>query len=352
MEINGHHLDRPLAQGGMGIGISLDGLAGAVARAGGLGVLSSAYAGLHEPGFWDNPKGVSLKALTRRIRQARDRAGDRGLVGVNIMRAVSDYKEQVQAALAGGVDVIVSGAGLPLDLPNLVGKASVLLAPVVSGGRVAKLICRYWLKHADRLPDLVVVEGPFAGGHLGFKGEELAADREPALDDLVREVRKALAPYEEKKGRPIPIIAAGGLVDRADVQAALEVADIAQLGTRFIATDECDAAQAFKDRIIQAQDEDVMVIESPVGMPGRALKSPLTLAVAQGDRRPPATCYKCLGPCNPATTPYCISRALVASAQGDWENGLFFSGAHVGKINRQTPVAEVFTEVLGEGGTL
>lgn len=346
MEINGHRLERPLAQGGMGIGISLDRLAGAVAKEGGLGVLSSAYAGLYEPGFWDDPKGISLKALTERIRRARDRAGAHGLIGVNIMRAVSDYKDQVQAALDGGVDAIISGAGLPLELPGLVGKASVLLAPVVSSGRVAKLICRYWYKHAKRLPDFVVVEGPSAGGHLGFKLADLTDSRQPTLADLLADVCKSLAPYEQEAGRRIPIVAAGGLMDSADVSAALQLADIAQLGTRFIGTEECDASPEFKRRLLEAADDDVMLVQSPVGMPGHALKSPLTLAMAEGERRPPAKCYKCLSPCKPAETPYCISRALVAAAQGDWEKGLFFSGSRVGKMKDLWTVADVFEAVL------
>lgn len=339
----------PIVQGGMGIGISLDRLAGAVARRGGMGVLSSAYAGLHLPGFAERPRETTLRALPALLKKARERAGEHGLIGINIMCAVKDYREHVEAALAGGADAIISGAGLPKELPGMVGDAPVLLLPIVSGGRVTTLLCRYWQRHFSRLPDAVVLEGPAAGGHLGFAQEALRPEALPDWRHLLAEVRSALAPFEAAAGRAIPVIVAGGMASAQALREALAAgAHAVQIGTRFAATREGDAAQGFKERLVAAAAEDVTIVQSPVGMPGRALRSPLIERLRQGELLKPQRCYRCLTPCPYPETSYCISQALLAAARGDWENGLFFCGTDVGEIDRIETVDEVIDALLSE----
>lgn len=343
-------LSIPMVQGGMGIGISLDRLAGAVASCGGMGVISSAYAGLHAPGFAEKPRETTIEVLPRLLRRARERAQGKGLIGINIMCAVKDYQAHVQAAIAGGADAIISGAGLPKALPGLVGDAAVMLMPIVSGGRVTTLLCRYWERHFQRYPDAVVLEGPKAGGHLGFAKEALIEGPLPSLRQLLEEVKSALQPFEEAAKRRIPVIVGGGISQATDVQEVLAAgAKAVQVGTRFVATEECDASNGFKERLVAATADDVMIVRSPVGMPGRALRSPLMERLKRGEALDPARCYRCLTPCPYPSTPYCISQALVAAARGDWENGLFFCGADVGAIQRIEKVKDVINDLLTEG---
>lgn len=349
LQIGNKTLEVPIIQGGMGIGVSLNNLAGAVAAEGGMGVISSAFAGLHAPDFDRDRKGVTLREIPKLIQSAKEKAQGRGLIGINIMVAVSDYVDHVEAAIKGGVDAIISGAGLPLNLPKIAGDADVLLAPIVSSGRVMKLIGKAWERHHNRYPDFVVVEAAPAGGHLGFAMEDLQEDKVPAPLDILADVLEALVPLEEKAGRQIPAFLAGGVFSREDVEAALAAgASGVQVGTRFIATEECDVDQTFKDLLIGAKADDIVLTLSPVGMPGRAIKTPLVERVAKGDRQPPASCVNCLGPCNPTTTPYCISDALVASAHGDVENGLFFAGSRGAEIHEMTTVADLMAELAGE----
>lgn len=349
LKIGNKTLEVPIIQGGMGVGISLDGLAGAVASQGGMGVISSALAGLHAPDFEADRKGVSLREIPKIIQRAKEKAQGRGLVGINIMVAVNDYADHVEAAIKGGVDAIISGAGLPLNLPKLAGDADVLLAPIVSSGRVMALIGKAWERHHQRYPDFVVVEAAPAGGHLGFSMESLQEGTVTPPLEILKEVLAALAPIEEKAGRKIPAFMAGGVFSREDVVAAMDAgAAGVQLGTRFIATEECDASQTFKDVLIQAGPEDFVLTLSPVGMPGRAIKTPLVDMVAKGGRKPPVSCVRCLAPCDPATTPYCISEALALSARGDVENGLFFAGSEGARITEMTTVADLMAELSGK----
>ncbi len=268
---------------------------------------------------------------------------------VNVMVAVQHYADYVRAAIEGGADAIISGAGLPTELPQIAGDSNVLLAPIVSSGRAARVICRAWERHGNRLPDFVVVEGSRAGGHLGFSPEELAEGSAKSLDEIVVDVIETLRPYEEKCGRKIPVFPAGGVYDGADI-ARLEKlgAAGAQIATRFIATEECDAAPAYKQAMVDAKEEDVRIIKSPVGMPGRALETPLIRRVAEQGRIAPSRCLQCLRTCDPAVTPYCITQALIDATLGDWENGLFFCGANVGRIDRITTVRELMDELVDE----
>lgn len=223
---------------------------------------------------------------------------------------------------------------------------------MVSGGRAAGLICRLWDKHHHRIPDFIVLEGPLAGGHLGFSKEEAReaqAGHPKPLSDLLREVLETIAPYRDKYGRDIPVFVAGGISDGAEMARYMkEGAAGAQFATRFIATEECDAAPAYKQRLLDARDEDIAIVQSPVGLPGRALRSPLIRRVEAGTQPPVERCMKCLSACDYKTAPYCISRALIAAVRGDWENGLFFCGAGAGKVNRLSTVRAQMEQIMNE----
>lgn len=198
----------------------------------------------------------------------------------------------------------------------------------------------------------MVLEGPLAGGHLGFSKEEAReaqAGNPKSLSDLLREVLEAIAPYRDKYGRDIPVFVAGGIADGAEMARYMkEGAAGAQFATRFIATEECDASPAYKQRLLDARDEDIAIVQSPVGLPGRALRSPLIQRVEAGTQPAVERCIKCLSACDYKTAPYCISRALIAAVRGDWENGLFFCGAGAGKINRLSTVRSQMEQIMSE----
>ncbi|MGO5050648.1 NAD(P)H-dependent flavin oxidoreductase [Dysosmobacter sp. Sow4_B12] len=353
--IRGKELTLPILQGGMGVGVSLDRLAGAVAACGGMGTISTAMCGYREPDFAADPKGANLRALARQVQAAKAAAKGAGMVAVNAMVATTQYADSVRTALRAGVDAVVCGAGLPRDLPGIaaqVPESDAALAPIVSGGRAAGLICKLWDRHHGRVPDFVVLEGPLAGGHLGFSKEEAReaqAGRPKPLGTLLREVMEALAPFREKYGRDIPVFVAGGVESGADMARYMKAgAAGAQFATRFIATEECDAGECYKQRLLDARAEDITIVQSPVGMPGRALRSPLIQRVEDGTQPRPDRCVNCLSVCDPKTAPYCISRALIAAARGDWENGLFFCGANAGNVSRLSTVREQMDQIMRE----
>lgn len=353
--IRGRTLALPILQGGMGIGVSLDRLAGAVAACGGMGTISTAACGYNEPDYAQDPCGANLRALARQIRRAKEIARGAGLVAVNAMVATSQYADSIRTALRAGVDAVVCGAGLPRNLPALaaeVPESDAALAPIVSGGRAASLICRLWDQHYHRIPDFVVLEGPLAGGHLGFSKEEAReaqAGRPKPLSGLLREVLEALAPFREKYQRDIPVFVAGGVKNGGELRAYMEQgAAGAQFATRFIATEECDASAAYKQALLDARSGDITIVQSPVGLPGRALRSPLIRRVEQGTQPPIDRCIKCLTPCDRNTAPYCISKALIAAVRGDWENGLFFCGANAGEVTTLSTVRAQIDQIMNE----
>lgn len=352
--IRGKTLPLPILQGGMGVGISLDGLAGAVAECGGMGTISSALSGLHMPLFDKDPKGVSLQALEEQVGRAREKARGAGLVAVNVMVATTQYAESVRVALHAGADAIVCGAGLPKDLPAIaaqVPESDAALAPIVSSGRAASIICRIW-EHQGRLPDFMVLEGPLAGGHLGFSPEEAQNAQEgrpKLLSGLLAEVLAVLEPFRQKAGRDIPVFVAGGVKNGREMAGYMKQgAAGAQFATRFITTEECDASPLYKQALLAAKKEDITIVKSPVGMPGRALRSPLIRRVAAGEQPKPDRCIQCLAPCEPSKAPYCISRALLAAEAGDWENGLFFCGANAGEKSAITTVRAEMKQIMKE----
>ena len=347
MKLGNRELALPLIQGGMGVGVSMGGLAGAVAAKGAMGTLSTADAGWNEPDFAAHPQQANLRALRREVQRAKRLAAGAGLVAVNAMVATRQYTDSVRAALEAGADAIVSGAGLPLELPALAEGFEALLAPIVSSPRAAQLICRTWAKRYGRVPDFVVLEGCRAGGHLGFDEADLLAGRCAPLSQLIPQVLAALRPFEEKFGRAIPLFCAGGVATGAEMARCTRLgAAGAQLATRFIATEECDASQGYKDVLLAARPEDLRIIHSPVGMPGRAVNSPLVQRLAAGMRQPPAHCSGCIKSCRPAETPFCITHALIEAVKGNWEEGLFFSGSRVDLVDRMRTVPDLIDELM------
>lgn len=357
--LGGRTLALPIVQGGMGIGVSLERLAGAVAAQGGMGTISAAFGGFREPDFAENSREANLRALTWQIQKAREISKGAGVVAVNVMVAAAQYADSVRTALRAGADAVVCGAGLPKDLPALaaeVPESPAALAPVVSSGRSAALICKLWDRRYERVPDFVILEGPLAGGHLGFSPEdarEAQAGRPKPLSGLLEEVLEALAPYREKYGRDIPVFVAGGVRDGRELRRYMDLgAAGAQFATRFIATEECDASPGYKQALLRARPEDITIVQSPVGMPGRALRSPLIQRVEAGTQARITHCDRCLAACDCKTAPYCISRALIAAVGGDWENGLFFCGANAGEVNRMSTVPEQMEQIMTEWRTV
>ena len=346
----------PIIQGGMGVGISLSGLASAVANEGGVGVIAAAMIGMGEPDVGKNPTEANIRALRNEIRKAKELM-TQGLLGVNIMVALTNFADMVKTSIREGADIIFSGAGLPLDLPKYLkedlseemrAKVRTKLVPIVSSGRAAAVLCKKWLARYDYLPDGFVVEGPKAGGHLGFKLEELD-DPNFALEKILPEVVDAVKPFEAESGRRIPVIAAGGIYTGADIAKYLELgASGVQMGTRFVATYECDADQAFKDAFVQAKREDITVIKSPVGMPGRALLNDFIRAVREGRKKPFKCPFHCIKTCDVVHAPYCISQALVSAKRGLLKNGFAFCGENVWRVDRIMSVKELINTLRQE----
>ena len=336
----------PIIQGGMGVGISMSGLASAVARAGGIGVVASVLIGLNQKDFYKDPRGATFRALDEEIRKAKE-LSDGGPIGVNIMVALQDYGEMVRISAEAGADVIISGAGLPLKLPAMIPPGcETALVPIVSSGRAANLLCKRWREHYGRLPDGFVVEGPKAGGHLGFKAEDLFKP-EFQIENLVKEVIEAVRPWEDKSGCQIPVIAAGGIYTGEDIYRFIKMgAAGVQMGTRFVATHECDASEEFKQAYVKATKDDVLIIKSPVGLPGRALKGSFLEKMARGEKHPKKCAYKCIRTCRYPDTPYCIGMALINAQRGNLGSGFVFCGENVYRIDKIVSVEELMNELV------
>ena len=348
MNINGKELAHGIIQGGMGIGISLSELAGNVAKQGCMGVISSVNIGYKEPDFLQNPFEANIRALKKHIARAKEIAGGNGLIGVNIMVAVSHYEETVKAAIAAGADAIISGAGLPLNLAELVKGSNTLYAPIVSSKKAAMLLCRTFAKKAQSIPDFIVIEGHKAGGHLGFSSSDLQEDTCQENLDILKEVLEVIKPFEEQFKKKINVFLGGGVFTGKDMAEAIKTgADGVQIGTRFIATEECDASPEFKEVLIDAKEEDIKIIKSPVGMPARAIYTPLLENLDKGKTFFAKKCNSCLKACPKGDKiPYCISRALIAAVEGNKEEGLFFCGENAFRINKIVTVKELINELL------
>ncbi len=333
----------PVIQGGMGVGVSLSSLAGAVAAEGGIGVISTAQIGYREPDFDTDPLGANLRAIKTEIEKARQIAKG-GILGVNIMVATRKYEEYVKAAVAAGIDMIISGAGLPMDLPRIVGTAKTKLAPIVSSVKSVQVIMKYWLKKYGRLPDAVVIEGPLAGGHLGFHKEQLEDIEGLHYDEEVRAIIDKVDETAAAHDTKIPVVMAGGVYTREDMERYLEMgAAGVQMATRFVTTYECDADEAFKRSYINAKKEDIVIVQSPVGMPGRAILNPFMKRAKEG-QIPHEKCHLCISACKGIDTPYCITDALVNAVRGKVDEGLLFCGANAYRATHLEHVKDIMRE--------
>lgn len=347
LNIGGLSLKMPVIQGGMGVGISLSGLAAAVANEGGVGVISPAGIGLlyrtHSKDYLQN----CIHGLSQEIQKAR--AKTKGVIGVNIMVALSNYVDLVKTSIKEEIDIIFSGAGLPLDLPKYLPKGSkTKLVPIVSSARAAALICNKWKANFNYLPDAVVVEGPKAGGHLGFKANQLD-DEKFSLESIVPEVVEAVGRVGKENGKHIPVIAAGGIYSGEDIVKILDKgAEGVQMGTRFVTTHECDASDGFKQAYLSANKEDVQVIKSPVGMPGRAIRSEFLQEVEAGVRKPKSCPVNCIRTCNIDNAPYCIIASLTSALRGNFKNGYAFAGSNVWRNDAIVSVKELMYSLRSE----
>src|SRR5664280_298205 len=330
----------PIIQGGMGVGISLSGLASAVANEGGVGVISSAGLGLLYKDFSSDFLAASIYGLKEEIRKSREKT--LGVIGVNVMVAMTNFTDMIKTAISERVDLITAGAGLPLDLPSFLKKDSTTkLIPIVSSARATKIICEKWKANYNYLPDAVIVEGPKAGGHLGFKEEQIG-DNDYSLEKLVPEIVNELKPFEEKYNQSIPLIAAGGIYTVSYTHLTLNLgASGVQMATRFVTTDECDASLAFKQAYIDAGEKDIEIIKSPVGMPGRAIFSNFIQKVRDGRKQPKKCPFKCIKTCDITKSPYCIIIALINALKGNFENGFAFAGSNAFRATKISSVKAV-----------
>lgn len=333
----------PVVQGGMGVGVSLAKLAGAVAKAGGVGIISTAQIGFRKKEYDNKPQECNLEAIGEEITEAR-KIADGGIIGVNIMVATTDYEKYVKAAVKAGVDLVVSGAGLPMNLPELVKGSLTKIAPIVSSRKAAMVIIRQWLKKYNRLPDMVVVEGPLAGGHLGFSREEIDTLTPEVYDKEVKDIIDYVDEVSSQNNTDIPVVVGGGVFDRADADHYMEMgAAGVQIASRFVTTYECDASDEYKQAYINAKEEDITIVKSPVGMPGRAIKNEFLERVSNGERIM-GKCRRCVKSCKPDITPYCISKALINAVIGNVDEGLIFCGANVHRLKEIVSVASIMNE--------
>ncbi len=411
---------KPVIQGGMGVGISLHRLAGAVAKAGGMGIISAAQIGFQEPDFTTNFVEANTRAIHREMELAREIAPE-GAIGFNIMVAAKHYALWVKEAVKAGADIIISGAGLPASLPQYVEEAyaelaaagkhlpvrRIKLAPIVSTAKSAMVICKLWDRKSHTAPDMVVVEGPLAGGHLGFSREQLsrygadtkdtaATYEREAYEQEVRSIIEVVKEYGKKYGKHIPVVTAGGIYTHEDVMRQFELgaegvqvgtrfvtevvkeygkkygkhipvvtaggiythedvmrqfelgAEGVQVGTRFVTTEECDASEAYKEAYLEAEKEDIVITQSPVGMPGRAIMNSFLTQIKEGNRPAITSCFQCLEHCDIRAIPYCITRALVNAAKGDIEHALLFCGSNAYRAKKIETVDQVMAELVGE----
>ncbi len=346
LQIGNITADIPIVQGGMGVRVSLSSLASAVAEEGGIGTISSIGLGDLEASKNEYER-VSREALEREIHKAKSMTN--GHIAVNFMGVLSNADDLITAAVREGIKIIVYGAGLPIKLPSLVEDSSVNLVPIVSSARVAELILRVWDKRYERTTDAIILEGPLAGGHLGFSEEQLYQPEKYYLENLLPEVLETIKVYEDKYGKKIPVIAAGGIFNGKDIARMLSLgASGVQLATRFVCTEECDVSQEFKQAYLDVKKEDIVIIKSPVGMPGRAIKNKFLKDLEIKGKLKIKCPYRCLSVCKVSEAKYCIALALVNSYFGDVDNGLIFCGQNAYRIDKIVTVKKLISNLLAE----
>ena len=349
LRIGEHEARIPIIQGGMSVGISLSGLASAVANEGGIGIIGAAGIGMIRPDFAVNFREMNKRVLIEEIRKTRKMTD--GLIGVNIMIALSDFDDLALIAVNEGVDFIFIGAGLLLRTPKTLPmdrlrEVATKIVPIVSSARAAKIIFQGWAKKYNYVPDAVVVEGPLAGGHLGFKKEQIN-NSDYALEKILPDVISTIKPFEQQFNKSIPVIAAGGIYTGADIYKVMQLgAHGVQMATRFVATHECDASIKFRESYVKCKKEDIVIIDSPVGLPGRAIQNKFLDDVSVGIKKPFNCSWKCLRACDFRNAPYCISLALRNAQKGNLEEGFAFAGANAYRIDKIISVKELIKNLL------
>ncbi len=333
----------PIIQGGMGIRVSLSNLASSVANCGGIGVIAATGIGISEPDFNSNFHGASERALIKEIKRARKKT--RGIIGINALSVLNNFSQIIQTAISEKIDIIFSGAGLPFELPKyLTSNSRTALVPIVSSSKAAYLMIKRWMKRFNYIPDAIVLEGTEAGGHLGFKKEEIS-DSSKKLEKVLPEVLKVV---KETSGKTIPVIAAGGIYTKEDMEKFIEMgASGVQLGTRFVATEECEVSDEFKQSYIDCKEADIKIIQSPVGLPGRVISNRFIDDVESGLKKPYKCPYHCIRTCKVQDSPFCIADALMHAQCGNLEHGFVFAGANAHRINKIQRVKDVFDDLVG-----
>ena len=343
LKIGDLQISPPIIQGGMGVRVSRANLAAAVANQGCAGVIASAGIGKFENSSKSDFSKVNAEALRYEIRKARSMTS--GVIGVNIMVALSDYETLVRTAVDENVDLIISGAGLPLNLPKYANSTDTKLIPVVSSARAVQIICRRWKAHFNKVPDAIIVEGVRAGGHLGYSYEDILNETTPNLEQTLQEVLKIANSFDPR----VPVIAAGGIFDGEDIAHFLRLgASGVQMATRFVCTDECGAHENFKQAYLNAEAEDITIIESPVGLPGRVINNSFVEEIKQGKTVPFQCNYRCLKSCDPEKAPYCIAEVLANAAEGNLDESFAFAGSNAYKCNEIVSVRSLVQRLIQE----
>ena len=336
----------PIMQGGMGVGISLGNLAGNVSKCGGMGSICPAQIGYYDAEYEKSPLSINLRVLGNEIEKAKE-ISNGGIIAVNIMYATKNYEQYVKAAVESNADIIISGAGLPIELPELVKGSDVKIIPIVSSDKAAKIILRMWDKKYRRNPNAIIIEGPLAGGHLGFHADEVLGITKASYDEKIKKIIDTVKTFSCDKNCDIPIIVAGGITDKEDVDRYRKLgADGFQIATKFITTEECDADIRYKEAFIKCDKDDIIIVKSPVGMPGRAIRNKFTDYVRE-NKIPVERCRSCIKTCNPKETQYCISQALINAVRGNVDDGLIFCGANAYMEDKIRTVKEVMEELVG-----
>ena len=354
LKIGKYEIQKPIVQGGMGVGVSWDQLAGNVSKEGGLGVISAVGTGYYKDRKYSKKlvdgkpfsevNFYSSEGLKEIIKNARGICKDKPLA-VNILYAINDYGRVVRDACEGGVDIIITGAGLPTNMPEFTeGYPDIALVPIVSSAKALKIICKRWKGRYDRLPDAVVLEGPKSGGHQGFSYEECKKEANQ-LENLIAPVVE-----EAKKWGDIPVIAAGGIWDKNDIEQMMGLgASGVQMGTRFIGTHECDAHDNFKQVVLNAKKEDIELMSSPVGYPAQGIRTNLTTLVEKREGPAIKCISNCVAPCHRGeeakVVGFCIADRLSDAYNGNLETGLFFSGTNGYRLNEIISVKELMNKL-------
>lgn len=341
----------PIIQGGMGVCVSLSGLASAIANEGGIGVISAVGIGMTEDNYRTNFRESNKIALRKEIRKARLKS--KGVIGVNIMLAASDFDDLFKIALEEQIDAIFISAGLPLKRPpnvesSVIENTSTKFIPKVSSARAAKITFRHWSAKYNKIPDAVVVEGPLSGGHQGFRIQDVL-NPEISLSSIITDTIKEIKPYEQKFGKEIPIIAGGGIYSGKDIYEIMSAgASGVKMGTRFVTTNECDVSENYKKNYLRCTKDDITIINSPVGLPARVITNDFVKQIQQGNKKPINCPWKCLKTCDYKNVQFCIANTLFNAAQGDFTNGFSFAGAKAYLAEEIISVKETIRQIKEE----